>query len=512
MKLFGNVGNLLVRGSSNGRKHHTTIHDVPSDVLMLILGDVFSVAHRPSIQGQRLGWDDIRLDPWPALGCSNTDDGDGGCHAAPTVYPAPTTPTPECLASVCPTWREAMSNMSVFWTSFVIWTGRNPTPLARVRQYLAWSRSRPIDVYVLRRYDPALYDGGEKARMCEIFGLLVPHMHRWRVLCVKCLHASSLPCPRAELVGRADNLVQLCLDFMLDDLDSPAPALTGDFHAPALTRLSMGGAHFRAAYATPYPHLPLPPRLSRLSITDYHSPHAPFPLPSLLAPLTSCTHLAQLQLASLELASSPTAPPPAQAQRRWPANAVAFVDMAGPAIAAFHRLLGYPHIDALAYTRCSAPPAAQPVSPSFSVALAEIASPAAVLRLLSAAQNDRGAGSCCLASLADCAGLTPAVLRALAEPRAEDGEWACPHVVELRLVGCTGFRSADLRAALEARYEAHAATGFAGEEEDEFVVAAVTALCVRGCGELALDDKVWFNDNMERVEWDEWRGGARMVY
>ncbi|KAH9930999.1 uncharacterized protein B0H18DRAFT_121022 [Fomitopsis serialis] len=46
---------------------------------------------------------------------------------------------------------EVMSSESIFRARLVISVGEEPTSLARVREYLAWSRSRLIDIYILRR-------------------------------------------------------------------------------------------------------------------------------------------------------------------------------------------------------------------------------------------------------------------------------------------------------------------------------------------------------------------------
>ncbi|KAH9917344.1 uncharacterized protein B0H18DRAFT_1035035, partial [Fomitopsis serialis] len=111
-----------------------------------------------------------------------------------------------------------MSNISIFWTRLVIWIGRDPTPLSRIYQYLSWSQDRPLDIYVLRRFDPSVQDPNEKARINAIFELLLPHMKRWRILHMQLLRSSSLPLPRVDLLGRADKLVRLVLRFIFDDL------------------------------------------------------------------------------------------------------------------------------------------------------------------------------------------------------------------------------------------------------------------------------------------------------
>ncbi|TFY59223.1 hypothetical protein EVJ58_g5916 [Rhodofomes roseus] len=115
-----------------------------------------------------------------------------------------------------------------------------------------------------------------------------------------------------------------------------------------------------------------------------------------------------------------------------------------------------------------------------------------------------------------CSSLQAEVLHALAKPTTLDlqGEelgWSsllCPHLTVLRIIGCEQFRSADLRAVLEARLNIWEATDLTTEDFVDFVSRPVEKLCVRDCGELALDDKEWFDMNLEHVSWDAWEGGS----
>lgn len=204
------------------------INDIPADVLLVILRDVFKAARPPSMDRPfHPSSDEIFLDPLRALWGYTRP----GKDALTTRIEHP---MPECLASVCTRWREVMSNVAAFWPSFVIWTGRDPTPISRIEQYLAWSGDHPLDIFVLRRYDPSVHDPAENAHMHSIFELLSPQMRRWRVVVVKCLNASSLPRPRFELVGHADQLTRLNLDSIIDDLPpepSPPPSLWASFTA-----------------------------------------------------------------------------------------------------------------------------------------------------------------------------------------------------------------------------------------------------------------------------------------
>ncbi|KAH9932595.1 uncharacterized protein B0H18DRAFT_31369 [Fomitopsis serialis] len=177
-----------------------TINELPSDVLGIILGEVFHAIRQPYIEREAAAPDLTQLSSWPTW-ADRTQE-----------YPFA-----ESLASVCTLWRDIMSNVSCFWTPLVIWLGRDPTPLSTICQYLSWSRHQLLEIYVLRRYDPLVEDRTEMVQITTILEVLLPHVKRWKVLCMKLLHSSSLPRPRVDLVGHAENLVRLNLDFIIDD-------------------------------------------------------------------------------------------------------------------------------------------------------------------------------------------------------------------------------------------------------------------------------------------------------
>ncbi|KAH9924536.1 uncharacterized protein B0H18DRAFT_1211793 [Fomitopsis serialis] len=469
------------------RKSRTTVtvNDLPPDLLLVILRDVFGDVLRRFKRRGDVTRDNIQLVPPPPCDRRITD------HWMSSA---------EYLASVCPLWREAMSNISIFWAQLIIWTGTDPTPLTRIRQYLAWSRDQPLHIYIMRRFDPSMQDPTEKAQIRVILDLLLPHVKRWKVLSIRLLHSSSLPLPCADLVGYAEELVQLNLDFIIGDAvvrATPDPLSTGTFDTPALEELSMGGVHFHEAYVEPLRRSLIPPKLRFLTLTDSH--HA----------LVACPSVGLVHFMDLQLDVSYTGPPLPRAYY-WGAD-VSFTGMSGDAVAEFNRLLDYPYLESLSYTRCSMPirgassssPSLGTVSESYYLTITGIADPATMLYFLT---------PCSEVWIHDSDGLQPAVLQALAQPTTtEHGEdvWVCPDLRGLHIVGCRQFRSADLRAVLEARLRAHAATGFAMEDDVGYVLRPVADLYVYDCGELALEDKQWFDQNVEAVRWDYWSGGTR---
>ena len=487
---------------TRSRQRRTGINDLPADVLLTILLDVFKDVYAPYSEDNVFqGEIQIHLETWLRWKYERTSDQQA------VEYPAP-----ECLASVCAYWRAAMSTATIFWRSFVIWVGRNPTPLLRVRQYLAWSRDHPLNILVLRRYDPSLHDPAEGARVRAIFALLLPHIGRWQSLTVKCLYARSLPRPRVDLVGRAGRLKRLILDSLLDDLPPGLPPATESLDAPLLDYLSMSGAHFRASYIAPLAQRPMPPSLRMLCLTDYSASQPAFPLIELLRSLVTCPKLSKLILAHLHLELTPDAAPLRGAiAREWHASII-FADMPGAALAEYVRLLDRPYVESMKIVRCTpAPPTVRaPLADSYYLTLEELPDAHTVLHYLS---RDSGFFACKHLSLSRCAGLSPGVLRALARPRA-DGEseteaetWMCPNVTSLQIVDMPLIGSADVRAVLEARLARHEASGFAQDIDPGYVVSSVEELCVRGCGALALEDRQWFDENVATVQWDDWSGG-----
>ncbi|KAH9922593.1 uncharacterized protein B0H18DRAFT_505662 [Fomitopsis serialis] len=228
-------------------KPRIAINDLPPDVLLVIFRELLLTVRQPMFWGMyAIGWNDSHLESWPSYDSS-----------------MPRHAFPESIASVCCYWREIMSTLSFFWTRLVIWVGQEPTPLSTIHDYLAWSQDGLLDIYILRKADPSIErDPMEKMQVKNVMEILLPHMKRWRLLCVKLLQSTSLPLPRIDLVGRANRLVKLQMHFDIDDcVASPeaAPPVIGEFHTPVLEKLHMGGFHFREAYSKPFPQTPMPP-------------------------------------------------------------------------------------------------------------------------------------------------------------------------------------------------------------------------------------------------------------
>ncbi|TFY60636.1 hypothetical protein EVJ58_g5021 [Rhodofomes roseus] len=424
--------------------------------------------------------------------------------------------TPWALASVCHTWRELVENVSSFWTRLVIWVDEpnGPLPLARIRKHLACSRELPIDIFISRRREwqpPMGTDHEEKARVKAIMDVLAPHMKRWRSLLLRLLHSDSLPLPRIDLVGHADKLKILSLDSIIDDSaasDEAASPITGEFHTPELTELFMKGVHFREVYVKPclqMSQFPPPPTLQSICISKYESHHPPFPLVDLLLCLLHCV-MTHLRLADLALDCSYTGPPILETTYTR-LGSVAFFDITGNVLAEFHRLLSHPVFAKVSYTRCSKDDNAI-LGASYSLDIEGITDAMTLLKLLLSAV--RSPHLCCEVSFKDCDGLSSEVMKPLSRPFAtpHGEQWpACPYIKALTFQGCKRFHSSALRSLLQARYDAHAASGSVGEDEPGFMVSAVKELYVTDCCELAQEDLEWFDRHVAVVRWDDWTGG-----
>jgi len=229
----------------------------------------------------------------------------------------------------------------------------------------------------------------------------------------------SLPLPRFDLVGRAEKLHTLVLDFMVDDLVDSIGIVSppvGDFDTPVLETLSMGGVHFREAYVDHFLQPTMLSKLMTLEITDCDSHNAIFPLVDLLKCLVRCPELCNLKFDNLHLDCSyagPAIPPPnGMMILTWQAE-VDFIDMGGDAIAEYGRLLYYPLVDAMSYTRCSTPtPPGAALPEACYITLKEINTATALFSLFASVPGDFRYDE---ATFIDCVGLTTDVLRRLAQ-------------------------------------------------------------------------------------------------
>lgn len=346
--------------------------------------------------------------------------------------------------------------------------------------------------------------------------LLLAPVRRWRILAVKSLLASSLPRPHLDLIGSADRLVWLSLGCIIDDCPLlPIGPARISLHTPALQSLTMTGAHFRASYVAPLSQLP--PTLDEVILIDYSMHLSPFPFSDLLRCLLT-TPLERLVLVNLHLKHPPDDALP---ESPYLASSVEFVDMDGDIVSKYDRLNAY--VEDMSIKRCARPTIdlmALPDDPYRNcLKLEDLPDAEALLYHLAFALGP-------VLWLANFAWLTRDILLALnppldgedMDPAAEELYWAlgldpaskmwmCRAVGHLRLEGLPLLGSAGVRAFLEPRHVCHASVDFVDQWDADHIVMSVQELSVRGCGALRQEDKEWFDKNVERVVWDNWRGG-----
>ena len=486
--------------ASHLQQQRATVNCLPLDVLVIILRDVFRSVRRPDISSQLpTQWDAVCLRPWRPI--------DPTGHADLVVDDAGA----ECLAVVHPLWREAMSLISTFWTSLVIWIGRDSTPLSRVREYLAWSHNDLLDIYVLRKYDPSVYDSTEKAQVTAIVELLLPHLRRCKLVYVNTLHPGSLPMQRIDLFGRAHKLTGLHLHSILDT--SPLADLAessrpyGQFVTPVLSSLSMSGAHFRDSYVKPFPQLKPPQELEFLAIIDYNSSYGPFAVRELLSCIVSCKKISTAHFENLQLDGSFSGPPlPEGDSLIWWDPDLVWVDMSGEVIAEHSRLLSFPSADCVTYRRCTSIPSYSTPPRAAQIVFEEIHNPDVLLSYLAPGPDIVPIAI----HLERCHGLSPAAFRSLATPFSntggdfdEDTEiWLCPNLMHVFINDCTKFRSSDLRVFVQARYNVHEATGWVNEHDPEFIVSSLTGVTVVDGPGLDPDDEEGLKALCSSISWN----------
>ena len=492
--------------STNLRPHHNGSLAVkpttfPLDVLLVVFRYLLPMVRkkrwRPITSSV---WKEDELERWSPYGRSKPD-----------------LTFTESLASVCPVWREAMSLIPSFWTRLVIWVGRQATPLAQVRQYLAWSRDLPLDIYVLQRPNESDSDESDnelkarvKARVDAVFGLLGAHMKRWRVLRMEVVHSSNIPRPRIDLVGQANILETLELIFDVDNSvadTSAGPPTFAQLDTPKLEGLIIGGSHFRELFVASHHRSPMPPLLRDAGIFNYGSQHPPFHIYDLLSCLArgNLRVLKDVALDNLQLDCSrlPRAGPvvPHASGYGWYAN-VHFTDVPNNVIAEYNSLLGYPYADRIEYTRCLPMARCMPLADCHEIVLNDIDDPQTIVNLL-VPRCDTDENSTQIAYFYDCDGLLREVFFVLSLPflASDTDEWLCPCLDSLTIVSCTNFTSSELRRFVEARSRAHAASGSIENGEGGFVVSPIFELTVRNCCELAEEDEQWFEENVTKFSW-----------
>jgi hypothetical protein len=154
-----------------------------------------------------------------------------------------------------------MLSVPKFWERLVILVDSPATPLSAIVSFLSWSRNKPLNVTITRRWgteDP-MNGQPELWRIITIMNILGPHLHRIHGLCFDVTFTSSLPSFPYCFRGSAPILERLELLCRKDDggRDSGIPihlSITEpeEFECPKLVCLTIDGRnHYKVSVMDP---------------------------------------------------------------------------------------------------------------------------------------------------------------------------------------------------------------------------------------------------------------------
>ncbi|KAH9949933.1 hypothetical protein B0H21DRAFT_42960 [Amylocystis lapponica] len=522
---------------SPGRNEMAPISRIPRDVLLLIFKSLHEVARRPdpeyidSIATFYSGeyWSDKKEEEGQHVieifqengedfvdeedgdkSTDGTEDGDnaedifipdGSALAAPSwpwdeedIYTDLFAPVsfPETAAAVCTQWRDLLSGVSTFWTRLIISVDDNSTPLSTIQSYLTLSGERPLDITISRRPQTfSAADPHEKARIAAAMNLLYPHMTRWRFLHINVIHASSIPFLDRNI--HAENMVDLRLESRIADAE-PRTLERGDdsFVAPVKS-LTIDGATFRDAFLNAPSSLS---ELNRLTISGYRrTPRDMFTFTAwdLLRCVCRLRKVVELQLLDLNLDASQH--DIHHEYFRLPMLEV--LTLVGMDVEDLTPLLCSVN-GVITLERCTTAPS-------------QICSQHLNLIAQDEVESFLEAWMGCThsnLSVERCAGFNDALLAQLAAPHADDGSWTSPKIRTLYVEGCPDITSRALRQMVEARWTEHKKRNFVLSNRNFEAVISLARMSVKDCGEIAPEDKAWFDENLKHVVWDSWEGGC----
>lgn len=488
--LLGSVDPPFVAGQ------RVTIEDLPDDVLIVI----FKRIHRMSLSYDyinarlyfpepdpdclhyQLNPDLIRREPWwPHVESAGWLD-------AANLFPG-------ALISACSHWKDVLRQVSVFWTRLIIFVDDDPTPLSILQSHLSLSRTHPLEINILRHschYDDP--DPLERSRVTAIMALLRPHLPRCKVLRMELRHHTSLPHPHIDFHGVADQLEVLQLEAN-DELERVENGygpdqMLGSFNAAKLEILTIRSNIFHDVFVVPKQQLAL---LTDLTIYGGGETRD-LSVRMVVCFVNELPNLETLSLTSLDLlcTEEPNLPPP-------PVDAlesVYFEAINANVLSQFfrlrHNIIGF---DARFSSCDTAPLNTSSIS---GLTIVHMAAEQDILDYLRAWDSPE----CGRLVIYGCPSLTANILDSFCHPLDDhDGEWLCPYMSDLD-IDCTHLSSRDVRRVVEARYEAHAVTGFVASDDARFVVMSLKSLCVRhGADKLCEDDEEWFKKHVEHFNW-----------
>lgn len=398
---------------------------------------------------------------------------------------------------------------SVFSTSIVAFIDQEPTPLEIVTQYLTSSKNRKLHVIISRR--PHNYDApdpGERERVAAVLALLLPHRARLKTFQLHVLHENSFPSPCLNdwLGGKYPNLVQLHLTSRT--LESPSTRYgehtsSLEFDAPELRSLTLPGLSFMETYKADAKVST--PEIFLLCITGYGGPHPPLSAYNFVARLRDHfdTNLDDLRLRNLDLTVGDE---PENLAWLLDPYLLEFRGMNGLVIERLLYYLRAPLSEYLIMEHCSQFQRHHSLTWTNTLQLTGIERPEDVTTVL--LSTGRSSELCEHISVDSCAGLNDSVLAVLCRSYSRHRSWVCPYLKTVEIKNSPGVSSDALAKLVRTRLMVRADKLLS---EVGLAVRVIKSINVQGCGPLAPEDKVYLDQYVRYVTWDDWSGGFGRV-
>jgi hypothetical protein len=451
------------------RTTRVCINDCPVELLVLIFKFVFT----HSRVSTDVVFSDDSPSAYPTKWVDNRD------LLSPSLFPF-------ALALVCPTWRDILTTIPIFWSRIPIIIDANPTPLHVIQSYLEWSRDVPLDVTVFRK--PGTFDEedpDEKARVTAVMDLLAPHVPRCRMLEFDVICSSSLPAPCYEIHGRAAKLEILKLMCRLDDGGNDAynRLPQKDFSCPVLRILAIDARNFwhscmsniRAFWTTNSMEISHFSE-SESEDSDFHTLY----LPAVLQTIMEFGDLRSLTLRNIEfdLGEEYFGVLPISAR------SMTFEDVIDETISAIIRMTST-DFESLTLTRCSLDLLTDDMF-NAQLTLNEIASDEDLTRFLTVWRGER-------LYVHNCSSFNDTLLTEMAHEDLETFDFGAPKMEALMISDCPNFSAEKLKEMLDIRIKVY-------DEYDE--VTLVSQLKVTGSGPpISREVAQWFEANLDVFRW-----------
>jgi len=403
---------------------------------------------------------------------------------------------PSTVASVCSSWKEAACSVPVFWTNINISVGRSPTPLSTIQSHVTYSDERPLDIRVRccsHRSHELDIDTHEAERVHSVFGLLFPHIHRWRTLFIDLHHSSSIFLAYFDQHGVAEQLVDLRIEAR-----SPATATLCQkwnreealFRTPVLETLWLDTRIFHTGFIRTPSTLCT---VKHLTLAQGQSAHPHFSVNDLVKCLDAMD-LSSLHLVNLLMLCDHTGDP----YDDFFVETIVFEGLDAEVLVEFYRLINDASPQYVVFKRCSLPVWLD-LRTSASLRFVDIAEDEDMKPLMDGWSNKGGYELI----VERCPGFDTALLGAMAQ-EGNGGRWLCSHMTTLMIYSCSKCAYEDIALMLVTRTLAYFASGSPDVGDPRYAVRPVEQLGWYGLREKRLSDaeKAWLRRKVRQLYTD----------